>query len=98
MRYWKHLLGLLVLALVLTACTAPAANSTAEIEISASPTVVSPTDTVVPPTEQPSATPVNTPTELAAVNYCLDCHTDKDELIRTAKPEEYIEKESEGAG
>ena len=29
---------------------------------------------------------------------CLACHSDKDRLIETAKPEEVVEKESTGAG
>jgi len=32
------------------------------------------------------------------VDYCASCHTDKDALISTAKPEEIVEKESTGAG
>jgi hypothetical protein len=31
-------------------------------------------------------------------NECLACHTEKDRLIETAKPEEVVEKESSGAG
>jgi uncharacterized lipoprotein NlpE involved in copper resistance len=33
-----------------------------------------------------------------AVDHCTECHTDKEELISTAKPEEAVEKESTGAG
>ena len=32
------------------------------------------------------------------VDYCAACHTDKEQLISTAKPEEIVEKESTGAG
>jgi hypothetical protein len=32
------------------------------------------------------------------VDHCAACHTDKEELISTAKPEEVLEKESTGAG
>lgn len=32
------------------------------------------------------------------VDYCLDCHTDKEMLINTAAPEEVVETESEGEG
>jgi uncharacterized lipoprotein NlpE involved in copper resistance len=32
------------------------------------------------------------------VDHCAACHTDKEQLISTAKPEEAVEKESSGAG
>jgi len=31
-------------------------------------------------------------------NECLNCHSDKNLLIETAKPEEMVESESEGVG
>ena len=31
-------------------------------------------------------------------DHCLECHTDKERLIETAKPEEVVVSESEGAG
>jgi hypothetical protein len=31
-------------------------------------------------------------------NYCVSCHTDQEQLISTAKPEEVVESESSGAG
>ena len=31
-------------------------------------------------------------------NYCLTCHSDKEQLIASAKPEEEVEAESSGAG
>jgi hypothetical protein len=48
----------------------------------------------------PAQTELPTPTVTAQpqVNYCVECHTDKDSLIRTAKPEEEVVEESEGAG
>jgi len=60
--------------------------------------------------QSPTATPTNvqpqeatqtaapTATTVAAENYCVECHTDKDQLIQTAKPEEEVESESEGVG
>ena len=43
------------------------------------------------------ATEVTTkPTDV--VDHCASCHTDKEQLISTAKPEEIVEKESSGAG
>lgn len=46
----------------------------------------------------PTQPPVPTATTQPQVNYCVECHTDKDSLIRTAKPEEAVVEESEGAG
>ncbi|MCB2179842.1 hypothetical protein KQH54_01825 [bacterium] len=41
------------------------------------------------------ALPTETPEE---VNECLNCHSDKQALIDTAKPEEEVVSENEGAG
>ncbi len=53
----------------------------------------------------PVPTAVSTPTLPAvlftpqsSVDYCVSCHTDKDALIQTAKPEEKAPSESEGVG
>ena len=35
---------------------------------------------------------------LAENNECLKCHSDKDRLVETAKPEESVESESKGVG
>lgn len=56
------------------------------------------------PTEEPTeeeeviSEPVSAVEEVKETDYCLDCHTDKDSLITTAKEEEVVESESEGAG
>jgi hypothetical protein len=42
--------------------------------------------------------PTELPTEEAQVNYCVECHGDKDMLIDTAKPEQEVISENEGAG
>ncbi|MEW6180253.1 MAG: hypothetical protein AB1522_10030 [Chloroflexota bacterium] len=55
-----------------------------------------PTATGEAPTEAALATA--TVTAQPQVNYCVECHTDKDRLIQTAKPEEEVIEESEGAG
>jgi len=56
---------------------------------------------------QPTSTPTPVPTATVApeavtpavaVNYCLECHSDKEALIQTAKPEEKAPSESEGVG
>jgi hypothetical protein len=51
-----------------------------------------PTDTAVAPTAKPIEEPV------VGENYCISCHTDKEQLITTAKPEEVVEDESSGVG
>ena len=61
---------------------------------------VEPTATEVIKEEEPTPTPVP-PTEevVEAVDYCVSCHTDKEELIATAKvEEEKAEGESSGVG
>jgi len=55
-----------------------------------------PTNTAIPPT--PTAKPTETVEVVVQVDYCVDCHTDKEQLISTAKPEETAEKESSGVG
>jgi len=62
---------------------------------------VEPTATEVVAEEKPTPTPVP-PTEevvIEVVDYCVSCHTDKEELIATAKVEdEEAESESSGVG
>jgi cytochrome c553 len=53
-----------------------------------------PTPTAVPTPTLPAA--VFTPQ--SSVDYCVSCHTDKDTLVQTAKPEEKAPSESEGVG
>ncbi len=53
------------------------------------------------PTEAPvAATATSAPTATIApvVDECLACHTDKDQLVAMAKPEEHSEGESKGVG
>ena len=53
-----------------------------------------PTNTAVPPT------PTTEPTVEVVVeeDYCVSCHTDKEQLISVAKPVEEKESESSGVG
>lgn len=51
------------------------------------------------PTEENTLVPVLVgDSELEEVDYCLDCHTDKQRLIDTAKVEEVVVSENEGEG
>ncbi len=66
----------------------PTSEPTATTEPSATNTVLPPTLTAPPE-----------PTEAAIeVEPCVACHTDKDQLISTAKLEEVVESESSGVG
>ena len=61
------------------------------------------TSTPVPepePTQSPTETPtlVPTPKPTQVVDYCVDCHTDKEQLISVAKPVLETESESSGVG
>ncbi len=51
-----------------------------------------PTDEAVPAPKLASAV------ETVEENYCLDCHSDKQALINTAKPVVEVVSENEGAG
>lgn len=55
-----------------------------------------PTNTAIRPT--PTIEPTATVVVIANVDYCVSCHTDKEQLISTAKPEEADEEESSGVG
>ena len=107
MRHLKQWLWLWIAALVLSSCGAPptqaALVSTATQAATTAPaaTQVEATATQsATATTAPSATAVSTATQAPTevVDYCIDCHTDKDQLIQTAKVEEAKPKESEGAG
>ena len=55
-----------------------------------------PTDTAVPSEPEPTVEPT---VEVAVEeDYCVSCHTDKEQLISVAEPEEEAESESSGVG
>ena len=55
-------------------------------------------DSVEQPEGEPASEPTEVPMEEPQANYCVECHTDKDMLIDTARPEEEVISENEGAG
>lgn len=76
----------LVFALALVSACTPKGSET---QVPTTAVEVQPTKAVAQVVE-PAAEPQQ--------DNCVDCHTDKNQLIDTAKPEEVVEEESEGAG
>jgi mono/diheme cytochrome c family protein len=56
--------------------------------------------TIAPTNTPPPATPTDmpAPTDVPVVDQCIECHTDKDELIDTADPVLEVVSENEGEG
>lgn len=51
------------------------------------------------PVKEPTSTPEPEPTVVVEiVDYCVDCHTDKEQLVATGKPVLTAEAESSGVG
>lgn len=110
----KYVVFLTLAAVVLAACgqeemlTATPTEEVIVEEIATNtPEPAEPTPTATatepPPTETPvpTETPEPTPTEevIAEVSdHCLACHSDKDQLVANAKPEEQAPSESSGVG
>lgn len=83
-KFLKPITMIVLMFALLSACGAPA-----------SPTVTSEAE----PQSTPVAEPAGTETvAVADVDQCVTCHTDKQRLIDTAKPEENVEGESKGVG
>ena len=95
---FRYLLPLLVLFLaVLPVVGCQTAEEEAEAEVAAvevEPVV----EATAVPTPVPTEEVETVATEPEPVDYCLDCHIDKDMLIDTADPEEEVISESEGEG
>ena len=79
------LFGLVGLAFLLIGC-GQTAGTEATTEVGNPAETASPTE-VVPVAEQ-----------TAPVDYCIECHSDKDQLIDTAAPEQEVISENEGEG
>lgn len=85
-----------------------AETPTAKLVAVASPTALSTPTTAPSPTSSPTATtvpsptiapsPTSSPTAVLSNDSCIQCHTDKEQLIATAKEEEVVEQLSEGEG
>jgi hypothetical protein len=73
---------------------APASPTTAD----GSPTAEAELADVPPPTPTTPPSPTPTPVVIAPDDGCENCHTDKEQLIATAKEEEVVEELSEGEG
>ncbi len=83
----KTLLGILLLALtLLVGCQSAAPES---VLPASEPAPTTPTELL--PTPEPTEVVIET-------DYCVECHTDKEQLIASAIPEEVVESESSGAG
>lgn len=80
---WSALLFLLLFGSGCNAATPEAAVPTAAAEATATRAPI----VIMTPTPAP-----------AADNLCLDCHTDKERLIQTARAEPVVESESKGEG
>jgi hypothetical protein len=92
-KFWQFLI-LVVVTLYLTSCQ-PSGVSVSLENVAAS----LPEENIlsVPSVDDPSFEPVGESEPV--VNECLNCHSDKDRLIDTAKPvQESAESESKGVG
>jgi hypothetical protein len=95
-------LGMVMLGLLLAACgqaVTPAATLTPDTRPTA--TVRAATPTPDPnATKTPTVTPTATtePTATQVVDNCVECHTNKDNLVSHLKPTAAVVQESEGAG
>ena len=106
MRHWKIWLYLIGMTAILISCilvrnpdmSDPLFQDTASQP--AAPTAVTVSIVQDTPTVEPSVTPSQepTPTEVVASDQCVECHTNQDRLIETARVVVEEVEESEGAG
>lgn len=86
-RYVFLLFLLVVLMMSVSSCAAPA-----EVPLTATE------EPMEENTPEPTEVVVETPEVEEVVDYCVDCHTEKEQLIDTAKPIVEVVSENEGAG
>jgi hypothetical protein len=95
-RYLLPLLGLLLAVLPMVGCQT--ADEGAEAEVAAAEVEPVVEEATAVPTPVPTEEVETVATEPEPIDYCLECHVDKDMLIDTADPEEEVIKENEGEG
>ena len=89
----KFLMILFVLLFLGLAACQPAAVETPAAEAQAADVEAAPEEETTPPTVDQVVALAESP-----VDYCLECHTDKEQLVALAKEEDSHEEESEGVG
>jgi hypothetical protein len=80
---------LALIALILAGCASAGAPATL-------PSAPVPTESL--PTPDPTPSPGTPEVDERMSNACLDCHSDRERLIDTARPEEAEASESSGVG
>lgn len=112
LKLWLYLVGMIAILIgcVLAGMpqgglfpSAPQASEVAQQPAKPADTAAPVAQITAEPTEEASVAPTEAPveTEVAVeetVDQCVECHTDRDQLIDTAAPEVEVEEESEGAG
>ncbi|MDX1435795.1 MAG: hypothetical protein R3335_03220 [Anaerolineales bacterium] len=91
---------------LMAACSpaAPAAQTGQPETEEPSPVVEATATVIVPTVEEPTIEPtaeVADPTatmEVTEVDSCLECHSEKDQLVAVAEPEQEVISESKGEG